>query len=154
VHFLSAFYITKSPITMKAWKKFASRQLAIIQCCGTVMIYCGSGSYFGEVLVPVPAPVPIPDPDLFSTVFQQQKFIPTKSCLFDTLEAALFPESLTPIIDFLLHFTLDPGPNPVPEPKPECNTVPIPCDSMSKKLFLHFRFHNTHNHRHRTFKRP
>jgi hypothetical protein len=46
------------------------------------MIYCGSGSYFGKVLVPVPAlvPVPIPDPDLLSTVFQQQK-ICTESCL-------------------------------------------------------------------------
>ncbi len=49
------------------------------QCCGTVMIFCGSDSelYFGKVLVPVlppvlvPAPVPVSDPDLFRTVFQQ-----------------------------------------------------------------------------------
>ncbi len=36
------------------------------------MIFCGSGSYFGKVLVPVPVPipVPVPDPDLLA-VFQQ-----------------------------------------------------------------------------------
>jgi hypothetical protein len=39
------------------------------------MIYCGSGSYFGKVLVAVPVPVMVTaqDPDLFSTVFPQQK---------------------------------------------------------------------------------
>jgi hypothetical protein len=44
------------------------------QCCVTVMIYCGSGSYFRKVLVAVPAlvpiPIPDPDPDIFSPVFQ------------------------------------------------------------------------------------
>jgi hypothetical protein len=40
------------------------------QCCGTVMIYCGSGSDFGKVSVPVPDPV-----------FQQAKKC-TKPCLF------------------------------------------------------------------------
>jgi hypothetical protein len=41
------------------------------------MLYCGSdsGSNVGKVLVPVPVPVPVPDPDLFSAVFQQQKFV-------------------------------------------------------------------------------
>jgi len=39
------------------------------------VIYCGSGSYFGKVLVAVPVPVMVTaqDPDLFSTVFPQQK---------------------------------------------------------------------------------
>jgi hypothetical protein len=35
-------------------------------CCGTVMIYCGSGSYFEKVLAPVPAPVQVPVPVQFS----------------------------------------------------------------------------------------
>jgi hypothetical protein len=43
---------------------------------------CGSGSYFGKVLVPVPVPDPVSDPDLFSTVFQQHQ-ICTKSCSFN-----------------------------------------------------------------------
>jgi hypothetical protein len=59
---------------------------AIEQCCGTLMIYCGSasGSYFGQVLVPVLAlgPVPVLNLDLFSTVFHQQNMC-TKSCLFN-----------------------------------------------------------------------
>jgi hypothetical protein len=43
-------------------------------CCGTVMIYCGSGSCFEKGLVPVPAPVPpqvpvpVPDSELFSNL--------------------------------------------------------------------------------------
>ncbi len=42
--------------------------------CGTVMIYCGFGSDFGEVPVPFSVPVLVPDPDnIFSTVFQQQQ---------------------------------------------------------------------------------
>ncbi len=50
------------------WQK---RSWSRHQYCGTVMIYCGSCSYFGNVLVPVlaPVPVPVPDPDLFSTDF-------------------------------------------------------------------------------------
>ncbi len=62
------------------------------------MIYCGSGSYCGKVLVPVPAlvPVPMPDPGLLTTVFQQQK-ICTESCL-----AALFPRKLA--FNFLLFY--------------------------------------------------
>jgi hypothetical protein len=52
-----------------------------IQYCGTIMIYCGSGSgsYFGKVLVsvpvPVPIPVPVPDPGLFSTLFNSKNFV-------------------------------------------------------------------------------
>jgi hypothetical protein len=39
------------------------------------MIYCGSGSYCGKVVVPVPAlvPVPISDPHLLRTVFATTK---------------------------------------------------------------------------------
>ncbi len=33
------------------------------QCCGTVMIYCGSDYDVGQVLVLVPASVPVLDPD-------------------------------------------------------------------------------------------
>jgi hypothetical protein len=72
----------------------------IRQCCetlGTVMIYCGSGSYCGKVLVPVLDP--FPDPDLFSTVFRQQKYVPILA--FPMLEAALFQESSPLFIDFL-----------------------------------------------------
>jgi hypothetical protein len=39
----------------------------IKQCCGTIMIYCSSGSYLGKVLVPV------------------------QNLAFSMLEAALFP---------------------------------------------------------------
>jgi hypothetical protein len=55
------------------------------QCCGTVMIYCGSGSgsYFRKVFVPVP------DPDLLSIVFNNKKFI--QNLAFSMLEAAMFP---------------------------------------------------------------
>jgi hypothetical protein len=66
-----------------------------IQGCRTVMIYCSSsGSYFGKVLVsvPVPTPVPIPDPDLFSTFFNNKKFI--QNLAFSMLEAAFFPKKL------------------------------------------------------------
>jgi len=46
------------------------------------MIYDGSGSYFGKVLVSVSVLVAVPDPDLFFAVFQQQK-ICTKSCILN-----------------------------------------------------------------------
>jgi hypothetical protein len=52
------------------------------------MIFCGSGSDFGKVLVPVT----VPDPDMFSTVFKQNK-ICTKSCFF-IVRRALFPKKL------------------------------------------------------------
>jgi hypothetical protein len=41
------------------------------------MIYCGSGYGFGfgKVFVPVPVPVSVPDADLFSTVFNNKKFV-------------------------------------------------------------------------------
>ncbi len=53
------------------------------QCCGTVMIYCGSGSYFDKVLVPVPAqvPVPVPDPDL--TTNPSLKWGPLNQCVVE-----------------------------------------------------------------------
>jgi hypothetical protein len=56
------------------------------------MIYCGSGSYFGKVLLPVPAPVPFPvqEPGLLSKqFFNTQKFV--QNIAFSMLEAALFP---------------------------------------------------------------
>jgi hypothetical protein len=55
------------------------------------MIYCGSGSYFGKVLVQVPVPVLALDPNLFRTGFQQQKIC--KKFTFSILKAALFQES-------------------------------------------------------------
>jgi hypothetical protein len=54
--------------------------------CGTVMIYCGSDSYFGKVLVPVP------DPELISTVFNHKKCV--QNLAFSILDAALFPRKL------------------------------------------------------------
>ncbi len=45
------------------------------QCCGTVMIYCGSGSYFEKVLVRVRFPVPVADPDLVWTVYNNNKIL-------------------------------------------------------------------------------
>jgi hypothetical protein len=72
------------------------------------VIYCGSGSSFGKVLVLVPVPVPVQDQDLFSTVFKvnNKKFV--KNLAFSVLEAALFPRKLASI--FLLY----------------CITVPVP----------------------------
>jgi hypothetical protein len=75
------------------------------QCCGTVIIYCGSGSgsYFGKVLVPVPAPfpfpVPVPDPYLIST-FKKKK-ICTKTCLFNA-KSSIVPRKLAS--NFLFDF--------------------------------------------------
>ncbi len=40
------------------------------QYCGPVMIYCGSGSDFGNASVPVPDPVSIPDPDYIKQFFK------------------------------------------------------------------------------------
>ncbi len=54
-----------------------------MQCYGTVMINCGSGSYFGKVLALIP--VPIPDPDYLAQFFNNNK-----NCTM--LEAALFPK--------------------------------------------------------------
>jgi len=76
-------------------------------------IYCGSGSYFGKVLVPVP----VPYPNLFITVFQQQKHL--YKIAFSMLELHCFPESWPLIIYFLtpvLPFMMDPGSNPAAEP--------------------------------------
>ncbi len=74
------------------------------QCCGAVIIYCGSGSssYFGTVLVPVPVPVsvPFPDPDLFSTDFNNRKF--AHNLVFSMLEAAWFSRNLVSIFYLLL----------------------------------------------------
>jgi hypothetical protein len=58
------------------------RAAKLLVVCGTVMIYCDSGSYFGNFwfLVPdlatVPAPVPVPDPDLqyLAHFFNKKKF--------------------------------------------------------------------------------
>jgi hypothetical protein len=72
-------------------------------------------------------PVPVPDPDLFSTLFQQQKFV--HNLAFSMLEAALFPRKLTSIFlffDFCItfyDFILDSGPNPVPLFRRFHNTV-------------------------------
>ncbi len=43
---------------------------------------------FGSGSGSSPVPGPVPDPDLFSTVFQQQKFV--QNIAFSMLEAALF----------------------------------------------------------------
>ncbi len=76
-------------------------------------ICCGSGSDFGKVLVPAPDP----DNTLFSTIFQQQKFV--KNHAFLMSEAAYLPESWpVRFFYFLLHFILDPDLNTVPEPEP------------------------------------
>jgi hypothetical protein len=92
------------------------------------MVYCGSGSFFGKVLVPVPTPVPVPVPDpvLFSIVFNNKKF--EQNLAFSMLEAAFFLENWHIFLDFLtfvLHFMLDLGPNPVSGPDPEYIAVPV-----------------------------
>jgi hypothetical protein len=104
------------------------------QCCGTVMIYCGSGFYFGKVPaavsapVPAPVPIPVPDPDLFGSFSTKTKNV--QNIAFSMIEQHCFSESWPLIFDFftiVLHFMLDPGPNPVLEseadPEPECITV-------------------------------
>jgi hypothetical protein len=41
---------------------FFMHTYVLLQCCGAVMICCGSGSDFGKVLAPIPVPA-VPDPD-------------------------------------------------------------------------------------------
>ncbi len=85
-----------------------------MQCCGTIMICCGSGSYLRKVLVP--APVPVPDPDYLA------QFSTTKISILPLLDQHCFPESWPLIFYFLtfaLHFMMDPGSNPALEPDPE-----------------------------------
>jgi hypothetical protein len=82
---------TVIPITRKRGPK--------MQCCGNVTIYCGSGSYFGKVLVPFSAQVPGPDPDLFNTLFNNKKFV--QNLALSMLEkAALFPKLWSPSLIF------------------------------------------------------
>jgi hypothetical protein len=64
-------------------------------CCGTVMIYCGAGSYLGKIFFPLPAPLPVPDPKhgkrlktIFSTFFYTKKCV--QNLAFLLLEAAMF----------------------------------------------------------------
>jgi hypothetical protein len=55
------------------------------QCCGTVRIYCGSGSgsycenfWFRFRLrfrFPTPVPISVPDPDLFGTVYNNNRIV-------------------------------------------------------------------------------
>jgi hypothetical protein len=40
---------------------YTTKIFLFLQCCGTVIINCGSG--FGKVSVSVPAPFPVPDPE-------------------------------------------------------------------------------------------
>jgi hypothetical protein len=50
-------------------------------CCGTVIIYCSSGSgscsgsYYGKLLVPFPVPVPVPDQTFLALFFNNKKFV-------------------------------------------------------------------------------
>ncbi len=109
--------------------------------CGTVMIYCSSGSYYGKVLVPVP----VPDPDLFSTVFQQQN-ICTKSSLFNA-KSSIVPRKLASnfgLFDFCIHFRLDPEQECITVPglvplrqKVEVPAVPVPQHCFYVYIFLY-----------------
>ncbi len=61
-------YFHTSDVVSGHWLMSGSGPLLEIQkCCGSVRIYCGSGSNFGKVsvhvLVPFPVLVPKPDPD-------------------------------------------------------------------------------------------
>jgi hypothetical protein len=58
-----------------------------------MIYYCSSSSfYLGKVLVSVTVPVPVPDPDLFSTFFNNKKFV--QNLAFSMVEAAFFPKKL------------------------------------------------------------
>jgi hypothetical protein len=69
-----------------------------LQCCGTVLICCRSGSDFGKILVPVP------DPDKFSSFLKAIKI--AQNLAFLMPEAAYFPESWPLILDFLTFFLI------------------------------------------------
>jgi hypothetical protein len=58
------------------------------QCCGAVLICCGSGSDFGKVLVPGPVPA---DPDNIEQFSNNKKFV--QNLAFSISEAALFLDS-------------------------------------------------------------
>ncbi len=79
--------------------------------CGTVMIYCGSGSDFGQVWLRFRFRFRIKT--IFSTVFKQQFFI-IQNLVFSMTEAALFPRKLASHFYFFdlkkFHFTLIPVP--------------------------------------------
>ncbi len=71
------------------------------QFCRTVIIYCGSGSFFDKVLVPVLAPVPVMapvpvqvlDPDLFRQSFFNKKSVQNLAFSMLQLKQHNFPES-------------------------------------------------------------
>ncbi len=69
------------------------------------MIYCGSGSYIGKVLVLVPVPVPVmvtvPDPDLFAQFFNNKIFVQNLAISALGLEASLFPRKFASNFLFL-----------------------------------------------------
>jgi hypothetical protein len=80
-----------------------------MQCCGTLIIYCGSGSDFGKVSIQ-------------PSVFQQ-------NLAFQCKKQRCVPKNWPLIFYFLtlaFHSMLDPDPNPVPEPETECTTVLVP----------------------------
>jgi hypothetical protein len=85
--------------------RYSFIQVNILQCCGTVMICCGSGSFsdIGKVLVPIPAPAPESDQDNIycSTVFQKQKYY--KFLPFN-VRSSLFPRKLASHFWFFYFF--------------------------------------------------
>jgi hypothetical protein len=99
------------------------------QFCRNVMIYCGYGSDFGNVLVPVP------DPHYVKHSFSNKI---VQNLAFLLLESALFLKKLAFLIlffAFVFNFMLDPDPNPVRVPLRQKVAVP--------SVRLRFRFQNT-----------
>jgi hypothetical protein len=80
-----------------------------MQCCGTVMICCGSDSDFGKVLVPVP------DPDNIEQFSEKTKKIP-KILPFQCQKQLISQKVGLSFFIFDFFIILHPYPNPDPEP--------------------------------------
>jgi hypothetical protein len=85
------------------------------QCCGTVMIYSGSGSDFGKH-----------GSGSGSRPYLTKKMC-TKSCLFNARSSIISRKDGLSFftLTFVFYFMLDPDLNPVPEPDPEEECIPV-----------------------------
>ncbi len=120
-------------------QKNPSKFIKWSQCCGTLIICCGSCSDLVKVLVPVP------DPDNIKAKFSKNKK-KLQRILHFQCPKKLTSQKVGLILDFftsLLHFMLDP--NPLVSRSGTGNVMHYRSGSAKLKSYgrFRFRFHNT-----------